>query len=260
MRDYRVDLEVFRGPMDLLLYLVRKNEVDICEIPIAKITEQYLDYLTMLEMIDLNLVGDFLVLASSLMEIKSRMLLPHSPEQAGDLEDPRTELVRQLLEYKQFTDAASMLEERGRAWQQRYPRLADDRPRREQNIADEVVKEVELWDLVNAFGRLMRETLATAPSNIVYDDTPVHVYMEQIEARLAVCGRLRFSELFEADAGRSRIVGIFLALLELIKSRRIRAEQGAGYGEIWMTAVAEMKDVDRKTSDEPNDECRISND
>jgi segregation and condensation protein A len=248
MTDYRVDLDIFRGPLDLLLYLVRQNEVDICDIPISKITEQYVEYLKLLELIDLGLVGDFLVMASSLMEIKSRMLLPHAVDQGAEAEDPRSDLVRQLLEYKQFKDAASMLEERSRAWQQRYPRLADDRPVRGANPAEEVVKEVELWDLVNAFGRLLRDAIATAPSNIVYDDTPVHVYMEQIESRLMVCGRLRFRELFDEDLNRSRIVGIFLALLELIKSRRVRAEQDNPFDEIWMTAVEPIDPGDEQVA------------
>lgn len=256
--EYRVDLEVFRGPLDLLLYLVRKNEVDICDIPISKITEQYLRHLKLLERIDLNYVGDFLVMASSLMEIKSRMLLPRGDSWDGDAEDPRSELVRQLLEYKQFKDAASMLEERGRAWQQRYPRLADDRPVRRANLADEVVKEVELWDLVDSFGRLMRETLAAAPAGIVYDDTPIHVYMEQIESRLVISGRLAFSALFEGQPSRSRIIGIFLALLELMKARRVRAEQAGAFDEIWMSAAAPQELAGEGETESPPKEAEES--
>ena len=119
--DFRVDLNVFRGPLDLLLYLVRKHEVEIVDIPIAMITDQYLGYLAVLEQLDVNAVGDFLAMAAWLIEIKSQQVLPRSDEVQEELEDPRQELVRRLLEYKQYRDAASMLEECGRAWQQHYP-------------------------------------------------------------------------------------------------------------------------------------------
>src|SRR5437762_14196636 len=108
--DYQVDLDVFRGPLDLLLYLVKRQEVDICDIPIAQLTEQFLHYLGVLELIDVELAGDFLVMAATLMEIKSRMLLPRSDNPEEEESDPRLELVRQLLEYKKFKDAAAMLE------------------------------------------------------------------------------------------------------------------------------------------------------
>ena len=112
--DFRVDLDMFRGPLDLLLYLVRKNELEITDIPIARITDQYLEYLTILEQLDVNAVGDFLEIASTLMEIKSRMALPGMDEQEEPWDDPREELVQRLLEYKKYKDVASMLEERGR--------------------------------------------------------------------------------------------------------------------------------------------------
>ena len=124
--DFLVDLEVFRGPLDLLLYLVRKHEVEITEIPIAPITDQFLDYLAVIEQLDVDAVGDFLDMASTLVEIKSRMVLPRSEEIEEPLDDPRRELVERLLEYKRFKDAATILEERSRDWQERYPRLASD--------------------------------------------------------------------------------------------------------------------------------------
>jgi segregation and condensation protein A len=182
--DFRVDLDVFRGPLDLLLYLVRKHELEIVDIPIATITDQYLQYLTVIEQLDVNAVGDFLAMASTLVEIKSQEVLPRSDEVDDDLEDPRKELVRRLLEYKKYRDAASVLEERSRAWQRRYPRLASDLPPRQRNLAEEPIHEVELWDLVSAFGRIIRDTELAKPSNIIYDDTPIHVYMAQIYERL----------------------------------------------------------------------------
>ena len=126
--DFRVDLDSFRGPLDLLLYLVRKQEVDLAEMPIAVITEQYLQYLEVLEQLDVNSVADFLDMASMLIEIKSRAVLPHGGEEVETFDDPRENLVQKLLEYKQIKDAASMLEERGRDWQRHVSRLASDLP------------------------------------------------------------------------------------------------------------------------------------
>ena len=232
--DFHVDLSVFRGPMDLLLYLVRKHEVEIVDIPISLITDQYLEYLSVLEQLDVNAVGDFLAVASTLIEIKSQQVLPRADEVEDEMEDPRQELVRRLLEYKKYRDAASILEERGRSWQQRYPRLASDLPPRERNLSEEPIHEVELWDLVSAFGRIIRDTEAAKPSNIVYDDTPIHVYMSRIHARLLEQGRLSFSDLFDPSMHRSTMVGIFLAVLELVRHHHVRVEQNQLFGEIWV--------------------------
>jgi segregation and condensation protein A len=232
--DFRVDLSVFRGPLDLLLYLVRKHEVEIVDIPIAMITDQYLRYLAVLEQLDVNAVGDFLAMAAWLIEIKSQQVLPRGDEVQEELEDPRQELVRRLLEYKRYRDAASMLEECGRSWQQRYPRLCCDLPRSERNLAEEPIREVELWDLVSAFGRIVRENVATKPSNIVYDDTPIHVYMERIYGRLVQRGQLTFSDLFDSLMHKSALIGIFLAVLELVRHHRVRVQQNDLFGEIWL--------------------------
>jgi len=232
--DFRVDLNVFRGPLDLLLYLVRKHEVEITEIPIALITDQYFQYLSVLERLDVNAVGDFLAMASLLVEIKSQQVLPRADEIQEEIEDPRQELVHRLLEYKKYRDAASMLEERSRNWQQRYARQDGDLPPRERNLAEEPIQEVELWDLVSAFGRIMRETEAARPSSIVYDDTPIHVYMSRIHARLMARGQLAFSDLFEQGMHKSSMVGVFLAVLELVRHHHIRVDQSQLFGEIWL--------------------------
>ncbi|GIW79105.1 MAG: segregation/condensation protein A [Gemmatales bacterium] len=234
MNDYQVDLETFRGPLDLLLYLVKKHEVDIFDIPIARVTEQFLEYIRVLEWIDIDKAGDFLVMASTLMEIKSRMLLPRNEESPEEDEDPRLELVKQLLEYKKYRDAASLLEERA---QQQSSRL----PRKHIEIATggdgalQPIAPVELWDLVSAFGRLMRETQALQPRHIVMDETPQHVYMEAILERLETQERVSFRELFTPPHYRSRLVGIFLAVLQLVRNRRVQAAQTEPFGEIWLT-------------------------
>ncbi|MBX3414329.1 MAG: segregation/condensation protein A [Pirellulales bacterium] len=248
--DFRVDLEVFRGPLDLLLYLVRKHEVEITDLPVSLITEQYVRYLDVIEHLDVNAAGDFLEMASTLAEIKSRLVLPHGDEGELELEDPRQELVRQLLEYKQFKDAASMLDERSRAWQEHFPRVAPDAPPQNRDLAHESLQEVELWDLVSALGRVMRDNLGGPTSNIVYDDTPIHVYMSRVHTRLNERGRLAFSDLFERGMHKSRVVGIFLALLELVRHHSVRAEQNELFGEIWLVPGENRReDVDFSGAD-----------
>ena len=231
---FRVALDIFRGPLDLLLYLVRKHEVEITEIPIALITDQYLEHLQVLEHLDVNSVGDFLEMASTLMEIKSRMILPHGDEEHEPIDDPRQELVRRLLEYKQYRDVANILDERSRAWQERYPRLTSDLPPRQIDPAAQEIREVELWDLVSAFGRIMRDNQVQQPASIVYDDTPIHVYMRQIYARLTDQGRLPLSSLFQPGMHKSKLVSIILAVLELVRHYRVIAEQSDLFTEIWL--------------------------
>jgi len=237
--DFRVDLEIFRGPMDLLLYLVRKHEVEIVDIPIAAITEQYLQYLAVLQQLDVGAVGDFVAMAATLVEIKSQQVLPRADEADDLVEDPREELVRRLLEYKEYRDAASMLEERSRQWQLQLARQADDLPARERNLAEEPIEEVELWDLVSAFARIMRENEAAKPSNIVYDETPIHVYMTRIYGRLQQQGQLAFSALFTPGMHKSTLVGMFLACLELVRHGHVRLDQNRLFGEIWLLPRAD---------------------
>ncbi len=249
--DFRVDLDTFRGPLDLLLYLVRKHEVEIVDIPIALITDQYLEHLSVLEKMDVNSVADFLTVASTLIEIKSQQVLPRADEVQDELEDPRQELVRRLLEYKKFRDASSILEERGRDWQQRFARQDNDLPPRQRDLSEEPIHEVELWDLVSAFGLIIRDTEASKPSNIVYDDTPIQVYMEKIHTRLTKRGQLAFKDLFKPGMHKSTLVGIFLAVLELVRYKRIRVEQNELFGEIWLMPCSD--------STEPLDLSNVDN-
>lgn len=237
--SFKVQLDVFRGPLDLLLYLVRKHEVDVVDLPIAPITRQFLEHLSVLQQLDVNGVGDFLEMASTLVEIKSRMVLPQGDEVQEELEDPRHELVRRLLEYKTYKDAASILEERGRSWQERFPRLDRRGPERPRGAAQEPLAEIELWDLVSAFGRIIQANEQNAPTTILYDETPIVVYMQRIVDRLQARGRVAISDLFEAGQHKSVMIGIFLALLELVRHHHIRAEQNALHGEIWILPTSE---------------------
>jgi len=232
--DFRIELDVFRGPLDLLLYLVRKEEVEIVDIPIARITDQFLKYLEVLQELNIDAVGDFVAMASTLIEIKSQHVLPRFDEVEQEIEDPREELVRRLLEYKKYRDAASVLEERGRQWQLQCPRLSSDLPQRERDVAEEPIHEVELWDLVSAFARILRERELVKPSNIVYDDTPIHVYMTRIQASLQERGRVAFSTLFDQSVHRSTMVSTFLAVLELVRHYHALVDQNTLFGEIWV--------------------------
>jgi segregation and condensation protein A len=236
MMDYQVDLDIFRGPLDLLLYLVKRQEVDITEIPIARVAEQFLEYLRVIELIDVERAGDFLVMAATLMEIKSKMLLPRSEDATQEESDPRLDLVRQLVEYKKFKDAALLLEAQAERQLSRLARQPVEAVR-EPGPAEQPIRQVELWDLVSAFGRLMRETLALQPQQIIVDQTPVQVYMESLLARLDGELRLPFSAVFTPPHNRARLVGLFLAVLELIKGGRIIAEQPEVFGEIWLRRV-----------------------
>lgn len=239
MSTYRVELELFKGPLDLLLYLVRRDEFDVCNLPIARIARQFADFIDVLEFIDLELVGDFLLMASTLAEIKSRLVLP-SPvedEPAVDPEsgtDPHNDLIRQLLEYRKYKAAAGALEERAAEWQDRYPRLSNDRPDVTNDPSNDLIKEVELWDLVSALARVLEKKVVDSESRIRDDDTPISVYVERIGNQVRLEGRVAFTSLFDDVSQKSKIVGIFLAILELMRHYRFRAEQAEDFDEIWI--------------------------
>lgn len=236
--EYRVQLDVFSGPLDLLLYLVKRHELEILDLPIAKITRQFVELIEALEILDLDLVGDFVVMASTLVEIKSRMVLPRPEELEPDApegdDDPRSDLVRQLIEYKKYKDAARLLENQAASWQEHYPRLSDEHPQDGGDPSEDRIKEVELWDLVSALSRILRRNPATNQTAIIYDDTPISTYVQRILALVMEQGRVAFSSLFEGAFSKSKIVGIFLAILELLRHYHLRAEQPIDYGEIWV--------------------------
>ena len=234
--EYHISLDTFAGPLDLLLYLVKKEEVDILDIPIARITEQFLEHLQVLQVLDVDFAGEFIVMASTLMEIKSRMMLPREEEVVDPEEDPRKELVRQLIEYRKFRDAAALLEERASKHATRLARQTPEEPAKPD--APPAVRPVELWDLVNAFGRLMRETSDTQPRAITVDETPQHVHQENLLRLVRERGRVCFREVFQGPFDKSRFVGLFLAMLELIKLRQLWVEQPEPFGDIWLSPLS----------------------
>jgi len=251
---YRVRLDAFEGPLDLLLFLIKREEVDVHDIAVSLVTEQYLEFLRVegregLARIDIDLAGEFLVMAATLMEIKSRMLMPTPPAAEGaghtrdqEQEDPRAELVRQLLEYKKYRDAADSLERRGDEWRQRFGAAAaaiDNEALRA--AADAAAEETELedldlLDLVEAFQKIT-ETVnfdRLGEHQVTYDDTPLELHAEDILDRLrrdsqprldGLPGELVFASFFKGRA-RGEMVGLFLALLELCRRRAVGFRHG----------------------------------
>jgi segregation and condensation protein A len=259
--DYRVELDRYSGPLDLLLFLVRRNELDLLDLPVAKITAQFQRYLATLQFLDLDLAGDFVVMASSLLEIKSRLALPNPEEEEVPVEvsdDPRSGLIQQLLEYKKYKEVAPLLEERAAEWRERYPRFTDERPDAARDPSSDRIKGVELWDLVSALSRVLERRVIEEESKIRYDETPISVYVEQIGAKVREDGRVAFTALFDNASQRSRIIGIFLAILELLRHHGFRADQSDAFGEIWILPpdvgyVANVSEPDGHIENRPHE-------
>ena len=236
--DYKVDLEVFEGPLDLLLYLIRREEVDIYDIPIERITTQYMAYLEVMRMLDLNIAGEFLVMAATLMMIKSRMLLPvesRAAEDDSDEEwvDPRLDLVRQLIEYKKFKDAAGQLLELETLQSEAFA-YGGEGPvfEKEPEDAGQALGDIGLFDLLSAF----QEVLTRAPMEPLTYLEPIRWSVpDKMEAIIAMtrAGRqMAFSSLFNPDSHRAEVIVTFLALLELLRLRQITLHQSAAFHEI----------------------------
>ncbi len=231
--DYKVSLEVFEGPLDLLLYLIKKDEVDIYDIPIGRITDQYMAYLNLMKVLDLNIAGDFLVMAATLMLIKSRMLLPveeRTEMEEEEEEDPRWDLVRQLVEYKKFKDAADHLEVLEMRMENVFGRESEHV---ELGAPPEVdLRDASIFDLISALnealGRVQQEDL----QEIFGEQYTVSQKVTFIVETLKVTRRLCISDLFTGMVSRLEIVCTFLAVLELIKLNRIAAVQDRHFGAI----------------------------
>lgn len=248
---FTVSLDSYNGPLDLLLYLVRKRELNVFDIPISEITDQFLVFLDALEALELDSVGEFLSLASSLIEIKSFQALPSEEETQEEIEDPRKDLVVQLLSYKKFCENAGLLEERGRLWQRRYPRLSNDLPSKTRNFAEEPIQDVELWDLVGAFGRILREKSPVFHHSMKREDTPISIHIQRVYNRLKRERKVRFTALFDQADRKATLIGIFLAILELTRRGYAFVEQKIAFGEI---------DVSYRENDRPFDVVDLSRD
>ena len=238
---YKVELEVYNGPMDLLLYLIKREEVDIRDVEIARIADQYLAYLDLLKALDIELAGDFIVMAATLLEIKSRSLLPRPPpevEKGEEEEDPRETLIRQLIEYRRFKEAAGLLDDRGREMARKFARKVDERLLEElvgetgEIPAHELLEGVEVWDLFTAFSEIVRTLGYTRPREIIYDDTPVEQAVEDLLARLQAEKSVLFVQLFDRTRDLGYLIAMFLAFLELMRQRLVGVEQAADFQEI----------------------------
>jgi segregation and condensation protein A len=230
--SYQVRLEVFEGPLDLLLYLIKKNEVSIFDIPVAKITEQYLEYLELMEILDLNISGEFLVMAATLMHIKSKMLLPPEevPLEQQEEEDPRAELVKRLLEYSKFKEAAVVLRERELKRKEEFMRSGANR-----QFMDEegnVYFEASLFDLISAFSKAVGYVSKETFQEIVHDEVTVEQKIHELLHLLVNNAAIYFKDLFMNAKTKLEVVVTFLAILELMRLKEIVARQKHLFGEI----------------------------
>lgn len=235
--EFAPQLESFQGPLDLLLYLLKEEEVDIHEIPIARILEQYVRHLDAAENWDLHMAGEFLVMAATLMEIKSRELLPAPEPLEGEeiIEDPRSELVRQLLRYRRLKDLARDLEARREAWARRRPRGAyDSLPEVPTAAAPEPLPfpDIDLYELLTLFERLRQAVLADVPKDVAYEGETLEEKITRLEGVLKKRPFARFAELLGGATSRPEIALTFIALLELVRRRLIQLLQDGAYGAL----------------------------
>jgi segregation and condensation protein A len=228
--SYRVKLEVFEGPLDLLLYLIKKDEIEIYDIPIARITEQYLAYLELMKELDIAVAGDFLVMASTLIYIKSKMLLPPDPKLEGeeDLnEDPRAELVERLLEYQKFKSAANMLYSRGEIEAACYTRGPLETDSHNPEVS------ATLFDLLRVFREVLKRAESQVEMEIARDEMTMAEKIAQIHALLDQREEINVRDLFELSLSKRELILTFLAFLELVKEWKIYLVQRELFGEIF---------------------------
>ncbi len=233
MAEYKVKFEVFEGPLDLLLYLIKKEEVDIYEVNLTQLATQFIEYIETMRMLDLEIAGEFLVMASTLMYIKSRELLPVEQQAQVDAEDdgqdPRWELIRQLVEYKKFKDAAAQFQRLEARQEDIFPRL----PGKLEFDAPTPRPEVSIFDLVNAVNAVLKRFNQREDLRDIFDDK--WTVSEKIEHLLRLASErspLKFSDLFEGVTSRSEVVVTFLALLELIRLKQLTVLQREPFGDI----------------------------
>jgi len=237
--DYKVKLEIFEGPLDLLLYLIKRDELDIYDISIERITRQYLEYLQAFKELNIDVAGEFIVMAANLLYIKSRGLLPvdqQPPEEEAEEDDPRWELIRQLIEYKKFKEAAAQLHDRALEQENIFVRGGTSIS---ESVRPLLLGEVGIFQLINAFQNVIKRVEAREELQQIFGENyTVSDKIETILGRVSEGGALKFSELFAEMASRVEIVVTFLALLELIRLKQVRAIQPGQFGEIEIAAAA----------------------
>jgi len=233
--SYKVKLELFEGPLDLLLYLVKKDHLNIYDIPIAKVTEQYLAYINLMQLFDLNIAGEFLVMAATLMQIKSKMLLPAEENQIEEeQEDPRAELVRRLLEYEKFKEIAESLRQKETTQQEVFkrPKLEIEK---EAKPEGPVYFEASIFDLISAFSRAIEDIPKELFYEVIKDEFTIEEKIHGILHILLLNPSVPLSELFAKSKNKLEIIVTFLAILELIKMKEVIACQAGLFQEIMIS-------------------------
>lgn len=252
--DYKVRLEVFEGPLDLLLYLIKKDEIDIYDIPIAHITHQYLEYIKLFESLNIEIAGDFLVMAATLIYIKSKMLLPPDPKQEGEAdlnEDPRIELVSQLLEYQKFKAAANMLYEKAEVESACFTRGPLETDKSNPEVTATVV------DLLRIFKEILDRAKEVKEIEIQREEMSMSEKLRQIRALLAERSEINVRDVFELAHSKRELILTFLAFLELVKESRIILTQSQLFGDIIARAREKASPVKSSEPDAENSEIAI---
>ncbi len=231
--SYKVRLELFEGPLDLLLYLVKKDHLNIYDIPIAQVTEQYMRYLELMQLLDLNIAGEFLVMSATLLQIKSKMLLPaDETKPQEEEEDPRAELVKRLLEYERYKEIAEELRQRETGQQEVFKR-----PRVENNadnipVDPEVYFEASIFDLITAFSKALEDVPKELFYEVIKDEFTIEDKVHHILHLLLVSSSVKISEIFTQTKNKLEMIVTFLAILELIRMKEVVARQKDIFGEI----------------------------
>lgn len=238
--DYRIKLDIFEGPLDLLLYLIQKNELDVHDIPITLITEQYLEYLNLMQIMNLDFAGEFLVMSSMLMRIKSKMLLPadETEPEVQDEEDPREELVQKLLEYMRFKQAATQLREKEELRSDMFGRYPQEI---EVEAEDSPFLEISLFDLITAFSKVLKDMPKDVFHNVIQDEFTVAEKVSELQSHLNRHNKLSFSALFLKVKNKLEAITLFLALLELVRLKVVTFSQNRQFDEIEIVKASERE-------------------
>lgn len=247
--QFQVNLEQYSGPLDLLLHIVRREEIDLADLAVARILEQYWNHVEVLVELEIDDVAEFLDIASLLIEWKSKRIIPNhsNTESEGGadpaLEESQKDLVQRLMEYQRVRDASRYLEEQGRRWQLRYSRLSDDLPTRRLGTDQQPIESIEIWDLVSAFGRILRERQPPTTTEVIYDDTPIGSYMSKIHSILSEQREVELSSLFQPGMHKSALVGMFLATLELTRHHGVSTKQPQPYCPLCLVAGEQFRET-----------------
>ena len=246
---YQLKLDMFEGPLDLLLYLIRKDDIDICNIPISVVTDQYMEYIDLMKVLDLDVVGEFLVMAATLIQIKSRMLLPPDPTHEEEPDDPRDELVRRLQEYKLFKEIAGQLKEKELERQNLYPRKVDEGMRKEiEEDAKEIYFEANLFDLINAFTKALRKFKEDPVYEVQEEEFTVEQKIHEVLHTLLKTPAVVLTDFFKNARSRLEIIVSFMAVLELIRMKEIKIMQKRMFAEIEVVRNTDNVIPDEKMS------------